>query len=378
MEKFSKKFNLYNIFVGVAILLGVVLIINISLTYSLNKELKKVTQATEEKLKPAEIELIVIRNSKCGDCSDISAVVQNIKNSNFNITRESTLEFNSKEARELISKYMIEKVPTIALTGEIEKINIPGFEKRSDSLIMTSINPPYTNAANGRVEGRVTLYYLSDTECEKCSNLNLLVRQIKQAGVKIYEEINLNVSSEQGRELAKKYNIDFAPAIILSNDASVYSVIQQAWPQVGTKENDGYYVLRLLYPPYINLTTGKLMGLVTMTYLIDKSCVECYNVTLHKDILVNPQSFAIMLDAENIIDISDTKGKELIAKYNITLVPTAILSSEASVYPSSRALTQFFSVEKDGSFVFRKAELLGTYKDLTTNQVVKPQQNNEQ
>lgn len=134
----------------------------------------------------------------------------------------------------------------------------------------------------------------------------------------------------------------------------------------------------MVFPPFLNLTTGKLKGLVNVVYLTDGSCAECYNVSQHKEVLTNPEGFDITLDKEESYDISDAKGKELIAKYNVTKVPMVILSDEVSVYPSSLALKQFFSVEKDGSFVFRTAEAVGTYKDLTTNQVVKAQQTEEQ
>ena len=165
---------------------------------------------------------------------------------------------------------------------------------------------------------------------------------------------------------------------MLSGQAKFYPAITGVWPQLGTIENDGYYVLRLTSPPFINLTTGKLRGLVDITYLTDKSCTECYDVNLHRLILTNPQTFAMVPEKEETTDISDAKGKELIAKYNITKVPTVILSSEASVYPSAKELNEFFSIEKDGSYVFKSVQILGTHKDLVANQVVKVQQAQEE
>ena len=222
------------------------------------------------------------------------------------------------------------------------------------------------------------MYHLKDSECGKCNDLTPLINQIKGAGVKIYEEKIIEPNSNEGKELIKKYNIGFAPTIILSKEASAYDIIQQAWLQIGSKEIDGNYVLRLVNPPFINLTTNMLRGLVNIVYLTDKSCLECYDVNKHKEILTNQQSFAINLEKEETFDISDVRGKELIAKYNITQVPTVILSEEINVYPSSQVLKQFFSVEKDGSYVFRTTQSVGTYKDLTTNQVVEIQQSQEQ
>jgi len=374
----SKKLGLYNIFIGLTVLLGIVLLINIILTFNLNKDLKKSAETAKETLKPAKIELTSIRNSKCSDCFDISTIISHIKNANVNITKETIHEFDSKEGKALVSKYKIEKIPTVIITGEIDKFNIQGLEKKENALLLTRLEPPYINAITGKIEGRVTLYNLKDSACEKCNDLSPLISQIKAAGVKIYEEKIIAPNNDEGKGLIKKYNIDFAPTIILSKDAAVYSIIRQAWAQIGTKETDGSYVLRLVNPPFINLTTGKLRGIVNIVYLTDKSCTECYDVSQHREILVNPQSFAVKLEKEETYDISDAKGKELIANYNITQVPTIILSEEVSIYPSSQVLKQFFSVEKDGSYVFRRVSTVGTYTDLTTNKVIEAQQQSEE
>ena len=371
---FSEKSNLENIFIGLLILLGIILIINVFLTSNLNSELKKSKVASQESLKPAKIELAVIKNSKCNECFDISTIVSHIKNANANITKEAMFEFDSQEAKQIISKYKIEKIPTVVVTGEIDKLNIQGLTKKENALLLTNLEPPYTNTVTGNVEGRVTLYLLTEQECAKCNDLSNLISQIKGTGVKISLEKNIVSNSEEGKELINKYNIDFVPTIILSKDASAYNVIQKAWPQIGSQETDGSYVLRLVSPPFINLTTSELKGIVNIIYLTDKSCTECYDVNQHREILTSPQSFAIKLDKEETFDISDAKGKELVDKYNITQVPTIIISNDVSVYPSSPVLKQFFSVEKDGSYVFRRLSSVGTYRDLTTNQVVKAKQ----
>ena len=176
----------------------------------------------------------------------------------------------------------------------------------------------------------------------------------------------------------KKYSIDFVPTIILSKDAAAYGIIQQAWAQIGSKETDGSYVLRVPSPPFINLTTGKLRGIVNIIYLTDISCTECYDVSQHKKILVNSQSFAVKLEKEETYDISDAEGKELIRKYNITQVPTVILSDEINAYPSIQVLKQFYSIEKDESYVFRTVSVVGTYKDLINKKIVEFQQQSEE
>jgi len=374
----SKKFNLYNIFLGLTVLLGVFLIFNLLLTLSLSKDLKKNTEIVKESSRPADVDVTLIRNSKCSDCFDVSPVIDYVRSTGVNIKSDKIIDFDSNEARELIKKYKIEKVPNAVITGEIEKANLEGFEKKEGALLLSAISAPYTNTSTGKIAGRVEMYNLKDTQCTLCSNLTLLSNQIKFSGIRITQEKNIEVNSSEGQDLIKKYKINFVPTIILSKDASVYDIMKQAWPRIGSIEDDGVYVLRSASPPYMNLTTNKLLGLVSIIYISDGSCTECYNVSLHKQILSSPQSFAMWLGKEETIDVSNTNGKELISKYNIKQVPTVILSGDIGVYASSQALKQFYTVEEDGSYVFRQLDVIGPYKDLATGVVVKPEQNNEE
>src|SRR3989344_2167585 len=369
----AKKINNYHIFVGLSVLLAVILLFSIMQTFSISGALKDKTEKAKELAKPAKIDILVIRNSECTDCFDISQVVQFIKSAKVEVASEKNAEFDSAEGKQLIAKYNLEKIPAVVVTGEIDKASLEGFEKKDDALLFKQVPAPYTSATSGEITGRISLVILADPACTKCDDINNLVNQMKLSGIKIVEQKNISSSSSEGTALISKYTLGFVPTIILSKDAEAYPIINQAWEQLGTVESDGSYDLRTVYPPYINLTTGTLRGLVDITYLTDKSCTECYNVSTHRQILASPQTFAIKLDKETTVDISDAAGKNLVAKYNITQVPTVILSGETAVYPSSQNLNQFFSVEKDGSYIFRKLAVVGVYRDLMTNQVVKPQ-----
>ena len=69
---------------------------------------------------------------------------------------------------------------------------------------------------------------------------------------------------------------------------------------------------------------------------------------------------------EEYLDISTTKGKNLLSEYNITAVPTVILSKEIQDYNAIKEiLEQAGSFEKEGVFVFRKLDVLNAkYKKL--------------
>ncbi len=166
----SNIFSLWNIFIVLVIALGIITIVNIAFTFNLNQAIKKNVAEAEEAARPAKIELIIIGNSKCPDCFDISTILGNIKNLNIEIENERTVEFDSTEGKKFVSKYNIEKIPTVIITGEIDKVNVQGLAKQDDALTLKQINPPYTNPATGKIEGKVILYLIQDPQCGKCND----------------------------------------------------------------------------------------------------------------------------------------------------------------------------------------------------------------
>ena len=83
------------------------------------------------------------------------------------------------------------------------------------------------------------------------------------------------------------------------------------------------------------------------------------------------QQFGVAFKEEKILDVARPEAKSLLQKYNISKIPVIILSPDASVYPSlDKAWKSVGTVADDGWLVMRKAEVLGTYRDLITNQVV--------
>ncbi len=360
-----------NILILLLAIMLVVTIMNISYIFNVESNLEKSRLEENERQRPARIELLVISDPKCGDCFDVSTILNSIKKLNVNVTKESRLDFQAKEAKELLSKYDLEKIPSIIIKGETEKAAVQGFAKKDDALVLAKTEAPYTNSTTGEIKGRVMLTFLG-ADCDECNDLRNLINQMKLAGIKIMSEKNVSYESPEGMKLAEKYKFEFIPTIILSREAEMYEVVQKVWPQVGSKEKDGSFVYRMQSPPYINTTTGQLIGLVDLTVLNDNGCEECYSPDLLTKTLQNQKSFAIRFDKIENLDISDPRGKEFISRYNITKVPAVILSEDIDYYPSKAGLKQLFSIEKDGSYVFRKPDIMGAYKDLTKNVIIKP------
>lgn len=98
---------------------------------------------------------------------------------------------------------------------------------------------------------------------------------------------------------------------------------------------------------------------IEITYLVDTDCSNCYDVTLHRKAVQT--NFGVRIADEEYIDRGE--AQEIIDKYNITKLPTVIISSQAKQYPFfEEAFTKVGTKEKDGAYVFRKPEYFGKDK----------------
>ncbi len=218
-----------------------------------------------------------------------------------------------------------------------------------------------------------SLITITDATCKDCFEVSKTASQINQfsaeLGLNINSEKTYEYDSQEAKELIGKYNITKVPTVIISKEAQNASAFMQSWTNVGSIESDGTLIYRQVLPPYRDLTTEKIVGIVSITLLNDSSCSECYNVSLHK--LVLEGRFNAKIGNETYVDINSEEGKKLVSIYNITKVPTVIISSDFSAYRADQFWLQFGSIEKDGAYVFRSMDALAAkYKDLTTNQTV--------
>lgn len=102
-----------------------------------------------------------------------------------------------------------------------------------------------------------------------------------------------------------------------------------------------------------------------MIIINDESCTECYNVSINELIL---QAYGFNI-TKTELDYSE--AEEIITKYNITKIPTFLVSPEAN---DNQALIQVWSevgtIEEDGYLVFRSPEVFsadGGYQIIMDN-----------
>lgn len=376
-KKFADKLNGFNYepLVNIlSIIIVILFIINLFFITSLTTSLKDKIAEAEEAARPANLQLVVLTNIFCGNnCFNINSVVSTIKSGNVKITSEDNIDVladNTLRSSDLIKKYGIKKLPTVIVTGEIDKSGLNStLTQVDDALIFTQQAPPYFDVASQKVKGLVSATIIEASNCDNCTDVNLLLNQLKSSGVVIQSETTLN--EIDGRSLINNYGIKTLPSLILSKDASEYDLIKKNWASLGSVETDGNLVLRNLVPPYKNLETGKVDGLVTLTYVVDSSCAQCYNVSVHKQIL---KGYGIIVVDEKTYDVKTNEGLAYAKQNNITLVPTMVLSSDAKLYAAFYRVFIQVAQEYNGNLIFTSLGLMGNYKDITTGKVISPQQ----
>jgi glutaredoxin len=341
------------------------------------------TMNVSEKLRPANLQLTLLTDNTCTDCGSAESLIPRINVTGVKIASIDRLDYASTKAQQLINQYGVQKVPSILVFGETNKST--GLSliwgqlggRMVNGAVYIESAPPYLNLSSGAVNGRVTLTILNDSTCSQCSTMNSFVSALLANGVKIASSKTIDYTSTEGQAFISQYNIQRIPAIVISQEVLAYKNIAQSWPQLNATLRAGFYALHTLNPPYRDLATGQITGLVSVIYLNDSACTSCYDVKAHKNILVN--NFGVYLANETTVDISTDQGKALIAKYEITNVPTVLVSPEASAYTALKPVWlqtstglngTIGSIESDGWYVFRGTSLMGNYTDLSTGKIV--------
>ncbi len=375
MENKKLKSNLLDKVLPIVIIVAIaLLIVNNFMLFERGGKVIEAKVVLEEQLRPAELQLVKINSDNCQNCFDIEKAIEELKNQNVKIINEEEILSNSQQGKEIISKYNIKKLPTIIVSGEIEKSEqlVNYFKQKGeiqdDKFIYTDIAPPYFDTALNKITGIVTMTYVVDSSCEKCLDLTPISSSLREQGVYIQNEKSVEYNSNEGQDLIKQFEIKQVPAILISEEIDYYSDVKDALIQSGAIKKNGFYAVHSTIPPYRDLAQNKIIGLVDVVYLTKDDCSVCYDVSVNKDILLQ---FGLVLNKENTYDINSQEGKSFIQKYSITKAPVILVSPDAKYYSSfEQAWESAGTIENDGWFVMRNPELIGTYWDLEDDIVV--------
>lgn len=217
-----------------------------------------------------ELSVSVIKNSECLQCTDLGKFVDGLELAGFVVKERREIDMNSDEGRSLIGLYHIERLPAAIFNSEAEAypelvqlVGTTGSIEKDRSFIIRRANLPYYDINSSRIVGLVQMDMLADSSCAECYDAKALHLQVlKRMGVEVSEINNIDISMKQGRDIAAKYNITKVPTMVLRGDVSSYSELARAWADVGTVEEDGSYVFRLVEfagQPYKDLLLGKVV-----------------------------------------------------------------------------------------------------------------------
>lgn len=354
---------------GIVIVIIAAVLAGVYFKGGFDKYLGKNETKTAEPL--PKFELIAIENPACTECMNASQAMEIIKGAPvLNVTSDRIISFDSAEAKKLITKYEIERLPAFILKGKNLDAKLTPFEKKKDALVFGRSPPVYYDIKKDKIVGEVTVIAITKPSCEKCFDITKLVAQLKNLGMAIVSEQIAEYNSTTGKALIKEYNITKIPTMILSEEAIEYDALNKSWKDIGSIEKDGKLVLRTVNAPYYDLSAKKTKGLVDITYLKDEECTECYSPAQFKSYF--QQSLGMAFDTETTVDISSSEGKSLVKKYNITLVPTALFSNDLKEYPAIKQMWSQMGKVVNGTYVFTKVDKLQgiKYKDLSTGEIL--------
>ncbi len=223
----------------------------------------------------ARLKLVIVTKKDCADCFDVNLFLDTLKQLGaVEVASTKTVYVDDSAGKKLVEKYKIEKVPTVLITGDLDKVNQQYQQLSGDTrelwsflgevidktFVWRQVVPPYVEVATGNLKGKVSITYLSDTSCTNCYDVTLHGNALKNLGINVTNAKNVDVASDEGKNLIKQYGIELVPTVIIQGEVDQYQSIAQLWTTYGKVTDDGSYVFTKVdeMGTYRNLTTGKI------------------------------------------------------------------------------------------------------------------------
>lgn len=336
-----------------------------------------------------EVTVTVITYDDCSDCNSTEYLLllqlEELRpNLAFNITEVDRVASDSPEGAALIEQYDIAMLPGIIISEgaaadeqftSIWTANVGTLED-DGALVFRNHYPPYYDVAESKVRGLVDAYVIAPLECEYCEDLDGFLDYLGGDAVlvRFSSRASLLENDTEAQELMERYNLTKLPVFIFSDEITAYPIYEE---QLGPlmSDEDGWVVLRDVLPPYFDVEAGEEVGLVEVIKLTDASCPECFDTAPLIESL--EAQFGLAVVSTTTHDVSSAEGQALVDKYNISLVPTVLISPEASVYPGFEDVWVGMgdSVEADGWYTYRNHESVSfdlVYRDLNAPEEPEP------
>lgn len=329
------------------------------------------------------LQVFVIQEESCSNCFSIQSVLNSLtENKKYVIDETKTISFDTIEGKNWVIDYNITSLPTVIVKGTIKEdlqnawlqSNLGTID--NNVLVLRQKKFPYFDPVAKRIRGQVEMIVLYDSNCaDLCrpilptitrdiNGLAVMNAPIEIAGSDTGESQTIFVSSiqfldvwsVQGQERVNAWEVTRVPVVALSKEAEDYEYFKLHSGDAGfVNQSDGWLV-NSTNPPFIDLVTGKVRGLVNVTFINDASCPNCLNGEIaYRQFL---DQYMVRMQDVNSFDWNSTKGIELVKKYQLTQVPTIILTSEVVYYTqlADEWMRVWGTIEDDGNFVFRSVK----------------------
>ncbi|MEK7213088.1 MAG: hypothetical protein AAB678_01450 [Patescibacteria group bacterium] len=232
-----------------------------------NSMIKDRIAANKETARPANIDAITISDKNCPECFDVALILANLKNANIKLNTSRAVDRSEEEAKTLINKYAIEKLPTLILRGEVQKDDslkaalLQAGDIDGDTFVLRQIGGPYVVAATGEIKGQTELTLIGDSTCDKCYDVRQHQSILFRFGLSPKTKV-VDVNSSEAKALMAKYKISLIPTFVLTGEVKEYPAFLKIWPQVGAVKNNAYIFTQGVpsMGVYKDLKTGKVIN----------------------------------------------------------------------------------------------------------------------
>ena len=196
------------------------------------------------------VNVIEIKAPNCKRCNNMTKFREWLPHRCV-VEKYLSADYNTELAQQLIEKYNIKRLPAVVLDPDAglyellkEEWGSFGTIEEDGYFIARNITIPFYDVDDGKIKGIVDITYIYDPLCEDCYNYSLHRETLKRFGVIIGKETVLPRYAPEAAILMNKYNIIAVPTFIASPDLKYYPALMKIWNQVGTIEEDGYFVFR--------------------------------------------------------------------------------------------------------------------------------------
>lgn len=229
-------------------------------------------------------------------------------------------------------------------------------------------------AEEAKRPANITITVIKDSSCGDCADINPIIDAVKKTNSKITQEETFEANGQEAKKLISEFEIKKLPTFIIKGEVSKNDDLAKLLSQIGEIKNDTFK-FNYFVAPYMDLASGSVKGKVTVTFISDKTCKECYDPAPFKQILAG--NLGMANPAIVTLDRYDLAAQSLIRKYKIESIPTLVLTGELSVYPNLTGIwLQIGTLEKDTAYVLRDIKKVNpnlVYRDLAAGKIIKPE-----